>query len=50
MRENVSNEPGQVFIHGELWNAITTDGAPIARGQTVIVAEVRDMLLVVRPV
>jgi membrane-bound serine protease (ClpP class) len=49
VREIVSNEPGQVFVHGELWNAITEDGGAIASGQTVIVAEVRDMLLVVRP-
>lgn len=50
VRETVSNEPGQVFVHGELWNAIAEDGSPIARGQTVIVAEVRDMLLVVRTI
>lgn len=37
---------GKVFIHGEIWNAISDE--PIKKGQTVVVEEVRGLTLRVR--
>jgi len=37
---------GKIFIHGEIWDACT-DGDPIAAGESVVVKDVRGLLLVV---
>lgn len=39
---------GKVFIHGEIWNAISDE--PIQKGDTVVVEEVKGMTLKVRKV
>jgi membrane-bound serine protease (ClpP class) len=40
------NPEGQVFVHGEYWQAVSD--APIAKGETVEVLEVVDLKLRVR--
>jgi membrane-bound serine protease (ClpP class) len=40
------NPEGQVFVHGEYWQAISDE--PIAKGETVVVVEVADLKLRVR--
>jgi len=37
---------GKIFIHGEIWDACT-DGEPIVEGKSVVVKDVRGLLLVV---
>ncbi len=39
---------GKVFVHGEIWNAMTTQG-PIPRGARVRVVHVNEMTLTVEP-
>ena len=46
-RTAVSPRGGKVFIHGELWNAVS--GEEIPPGKAVEVVDVRGMTLVVRP-
>jgi membrane-bound serine protease (ClpP class) len=46
-RTEVSREQGKVFISGEWWNAVSEE--PVSRGDPVIVTEVREMTLRVRP-
>ncbi len=48
VREEVSTDSGKVFVHGELWNAITSGEEAIPVDEIAVVTEVRDMLLVVR--
>jgi membrane-bound serine protease (ClpP class) len=40
------NPEGQVFVHGEYWQAVSD--APIAQGEAVVVLEVVDLKLRVR--
>lgn len=40
------NGKGKVFIHGEIWNAVSED--PIKKGDLVVVEEVKGMVLKVR--
>ena len=40
------NGKGKVFVHGEIWNAVSED--PIKKGDLVIVEEVKGMVLKVR--
>ncbi len=40
------NGKGKVFIHGEIWNAVSED--PVKKGDLVIVEEVKGMVLKVR--
>lgn len=42
------NEIGQVKLDGEIWSAITLDGACIKKGSTVTVEEIRGLRLIVR--
>jgi len=49
VREALSGSEGQVFVQGELWGAVSIDGAPIARGIVVEVREVRGLRLIVAP-
>ncbi len=44
---DVSREAGKVFVSGEWWNAVSE--VPVRKGDRVIVTEVRDMTLRVRP-
>jgi membrane-bound serine protease (ClpP class) len=39
---------GKVFVHGEIWNAISA-GGPVAQGERVRVVRVEDMQLTVEP-
>ncbi len=48
VRETVTPKSGKVFVHGEIWNAISTEEAPIEINESVTVIEVREMVLVVR--
>lgn len=41
---------GMVFIHGELWRAISADGSPLPAGTTVRVLAARDLTLIVQAV
>jgi len=41
-------QEGKVFVHGELWKAISKD--PVAKGAKVRVIKVEDLVLVVEPV
>jgi membrane-bound ClpP family serine protease len=41
---------GMVFVHGELWQAQTHDGAPLEPGQRVAVDDVQGLRLVVHRV
>jgi membrane-bound serine protease (ClpP class) len=47
VREGTADRPGKVFIHGELWNAISKSGETIPQGAIVVVTEVKNLLLVV---
>ena len=47
IREPIDEKPGKVFVHGELWNAVTSSGETIPKGALVVVKEVRNMQLVV---
>ncbi len=47
-RTPITPEGGRVFVHGELWNAVSEH--PVDAGQPVEVVAVRGMTLVVRPV
>jgi membrane-bound serine protease (ClpP class) len=38
---------GKVFVHGELWNAVTPTGDSIPKGAVVVIKEIRQMQLVV---
>jgi membrane-bound serine protease (ClpP class) len=40
---------GKVFVHGEIWNAVTTAGVEIPRGARVRVVGVDEMTLTVEP-
>jgi len=40
------NPEGQVFVHGEYWQAVSDE--PIAKGESVMVLEVVDLKLRVR--
>jgi membrane-bound serine protease (ClpP class) len=40
------NPEGQVFVHGEYWQAVSDE--PIARGEAVVVLEVADLKVRVR--
>ena len=42
------NPAGQIFIHGEYWQAISEE--PVAAGETVEVIKVQNLTLYVRPV
>lgn len=44
------NPEGSVFLHGELWRAVTADGELIEKGDTVEVVERSGMTLTVRKV
>ena len=48
VREAVAELPGKIFLHGEIWNAVSQDGIELKTGAIVVVSEVKDMLLVVR--
>lgn len=39
---------GQIFIHGEIWQAITSNGAPIKNGEKVIVVSLEGLRLTVK--
>lgn len=39
---------GMVFIHGELWRAVSADGAPLSAGTPVRVLAARDLTLIVQ--
>jgi membrane-bound serine protease (ClpP class) len=47
LREGASDRPGKVFIHGELWNAVSQTGETIPPGAVVVVTAVKNLLLVV---
>ena len=40
---------GTVLVHGELWRARSGDGSPLNAGTRVLVAGVKDHLLMVNP-
>jgi len=40
------NGKGKVFIHGEIWNAISDE--PLKKGEQVVVEEVKGMILKVK--
>jgi len=46
-RTDVSAEKGKVFVSGEWWNAVSEE--PVRMGDRVIITEVREMTLRVRP-
>jgi membrane-bound serine protease (ClpP class) len=46
----VARGNGMVFVHGELWQAQTDDGAPLEPGQRVAVDDVQGLRLVVHRV
>jgi membrane-bound serine protease (ClpP class) len=41
-------QEGKVFVHGELWNAISKD--PIEKGAKVRVVKVENLVLEVEPI
>ncbi len=41
---------GKVFVHGELWDAVSTQDGDIAAGQTVVVRRLDGLVLQVEPV
>lgn len=47
VKETLSEKPGKILVEGELWNAVSVDGAPVPTGRVVVVREVKGMLLVV---
>jgi membrane-bound serine protease (ClpP class) len=47
VRDAITKQPGKILLQGELWNAISETGESLDRGEIVVVAEVRNMLLVV---
>jgi membrane-bound serine protease (ClpP class) len=47
VKDPIDAKKGKVFLHGELWNAISESGQEIPTGKTVRIKEVRDMCLVV---
>lgn len=47
VRESLSETPGKVFLHGEIWNAVSLDGSEFKKGAIVVVSEVKDLLLIV---
>jgi membrane-bound serine protease (ClpP class) len=47
VRDAISKQPGKILLQGELWSAISQTGDSLAKGEIVVVAEVRNMLLVV---
>jgi membrane-bound serine protease (ClpP class) len=48
-REAISADGGLILIHGELWRAVAPASENISVGTIVVVTEVKNMLLVVRP-
>ncbi|HZF08437.1 MAG TPA: nodulation protein NfeD [Thermoanaerobaculia bacterium] len=40
---------GKVFIHGEIWDAVSENGGPVAAGEPVEVVRIEDFTLTVRP-
>lgn len=50
-RVTVGLDPeGKVFVHGEIWDAVTKAGAPLPRDTDVRIVSVRNMTLLVEPV
>lgn len=47
VREKVTGTSGKVFLHGELWNAVSSNGEEITMNSSVRIKEVRNMLLIV---
>jgi len=45
-RSEISKEGGKVFVEGEWWNAVSDE--PVRTGDSVIVTEVKDMVIKVR--
>ena len=41
---------GMVFLHGELWNARSLDGGPIAENAKIEVVSMEGMELIVKPI
>lgn len=48
VRETVGKTPGQIFVSGELWQAISKDGLPIGVGEKVVVESIEGLQLTVR--
>jgi membrane protein implicated in regulation of membrane protease activity len=48
--EGVVRGDGLVFVRGELWQAATDDGAPLAPGEQVLVDDVEGLRLKVHRV
>lgn len=42
-----SEKEGKIFVHGELWNAISEE--PLSKGDKVIILEVKGLTLRVKP-
>lgn len=47
VKHKVGQKAGKVFVHGELWSAVSSDEAEFSAGSIVQVKEVRNLLLIV---
>ena len=48
VREEIGRDkPGRVFVHGELWSAVSRGGEAIPPGSLVVIEEAKDLTLVV---
>ena len=48
LAETELNPAGKVFIHGEIWNALSLEGYPVSKGEKVEVVEIEGLTLKVR--
>ena len=42
------NPDGQMFVHGEIWQAVTSNGTPIKKGEKVVVISLEGLRLIVK--
>jgi len=42
------NPDGQVFVHGETWQAATLNGIPVKKGEKVVVISLEGLRLIVK--
>ena len=47
VRSQVTDQGGRVFVHGELWNALSTE--PVEKGQRVRIVQVENLTLFIEP-
>ena len=48
-RSPVTQKVGRVFVHGELWDAVSVSDEPIESGQRVRIVQVENLTLFVEP-